>query len=81
VLKITTFSEVEKLRAAKMIVAFKTVHQPESVDATVQALFIKNNESAIEVQHKAVWGEKAKVNHWSGMTLRERAALLKEPFE
>jgi hypothetical protein len=81
VLKITTFSEVEKLRAAKMIVTFTTVHQPESVDATVQALFIKNNESTIEAQRKAVWGEKAKVSHWSGMSLRKRAALLKEPFE
>ena len=57
VLKITTFSEVEKLRAAKMIVAFKKVHQPESVDATVQVLFIKNNESAIEARRKTVWGE------------------------
>ena len=81
VLRITTFSEVEKLRAAKMIVAFKTAHQPESVDATVQALFIKNNESAIEAQRKAVWGEKTRVSHWSGMSLRERAGFLKEPFE
>ena len=80
VLKITTFSEVEKLRAAKMIVAFKKVHQPESVDAAVQTLFIKNNESAIEARRKAVWGENAKVRHWSGKSVKERAALLGEPF-
>jgi len=80
-LKIATFSEVEKLRAAKMIVAFKSGRQPASVDTTVQALFIKNNEVRIEAERKAVWGPKAKVSHWSGMSLRERAALLKEPFE
>jgi hypothetical protein len=81
VLKIATFSEVEKLRAARMIVAFKKVHQPESVDTTAQVQFIKNNDSTIEARRKAVWGENAKVRHWSGKSVKERAALLGEPFE
>lgn len=81
VLKITTFSEIEKLRAAKMIVAFKAAHPSGSDDATVQALFIKNNESAIEAQRKAVWGGNVEVRHWSGKSVKDRAALLKEPFE
>jgi hypothetical protein len=81
VLKIATFSEVEKLRAARMIVAFKTAHPSASVDATVPALFIKNNADTIEMQRKTIWGAKAKVSHWSGLSLKERVALLKEPLE
>ncbi len=81
VLKIATFSEVEKLRAARKIVAFKTGHPSASVDATVPALFIKNNAIRIEAERKTVWGEKAKVSHWSGLSVKERAARLKEPFE
>jgi hypothetical protein len=81
VLKIATFSEVEKLRAARMIVAFKTVHPSASIDSTVHALFIKNNAVRIEAERKTVWGAKAKVSHWSGLRLKKRVALLKEPFE
>jgi len=81
VLKIATFSEVERLRAAGMIVAFKDAHPSATVDATVPALFIKNNKVRIEAERKTVWGLKAKVSHWSGLKLKDRVALLKEPFE
>jgi hypothetical protein len=81
VLKIATFSEVEKLRAAKMIVAYKNAHPSGAIDATVPAQFIKNNEARIEMARKTVWGPEAKVSHWSGLSLKKRAVLLKEPFE
>jgi|HubBroStandDraft_1064217.scaffolds.fasta_scaffold70302_2 hypothetical protein len=81
VLKIGAFSEVEKLRAARMIVAFKATHPSASVDATVHDLFIKNNAARIEAKRKTVWGARAKVSHWSGLSLKDRVALLKEPFE
>jgi hypothetical protein len=81
VTKIAAFSEVEKLRAARMIVAFKTAHPSASVDATVPAMFIKNNADTIEMQRNTVWGAKAKVSHWSGLSLKERVTLVKEPFE
>jgi hypothetical protein len=81
VLKIATFSEVEKLRAARMIVTFKNAHPSASIDATVHALFIKNNAVRIEAERKAVWGAKVNVSHWSGLNLKQRTALLKEPFE
>lgn len=81
IVKIAAFSEVEKLRAAKMIVAFKSAHSAAVVDSTVPESFIKNNATSIETERKSLWGVKAKVSHWSGKSLKERVALLKEPFE
>jgi hypothetical protein len=79
--KIVTFSEVEKLRAANRIVAFKTANPAASVDSTIHAEFIKNNAAQIEAAQKASWPGAKKVSHWSGLDLRARAILLKEPFE
>ena len=81
VVKIAAFSEVEKLRAARMIVAFKTVHPTASVGTTVHALFIKNNAASIDAERKKLWGANTKLKHWSGLSLRERVAMLGEPFE
>ncbi len=81
IVKIAAFSEVEKLRAARMTVAYKTAHPTASVDTTVQALFIKNNAAQIDAQRNKLWGANAKVKHWSGLSLRDRAAMLGELFE
>lgn len=79
--KITAFSEAEKLRAAKMIVNFRKAHPSAHADATVQELFIKNNQATIEAERTVIWGAKTTVPHWSGLSLRERVELLKDPFE
>ncbi|MGH9726420.1 MAG: DUF5677 domain-containing protein, partial [Candidatus Acidiferrales bacterium] len=81
VVKIAAFSEVERLRAAKMIVAFKVAHPAATVDSTVHALFIKNNATRIETERKSLWGANARLKHWSGLSLKERVLLLKDPFE
>lgn len=80
--KMAAFSELEKLRAARMIVAFKTAHPAASVDTTVHALFINNNAAQIDAERKKLWGTNARLKHWSGLNnLRERVAMLREPFE
>jgi hypothetical protein len=79
--KIAAFSEVEKLRAARMIVAFKAAHPNAPFDATIHAQFIKNNADRIEAERENVWGAESKVSHWSGLNLRKRVALLGQPFE
>jgi hypothetical protein len=82
IVKIVAFSEIEKLRAARMIVAFKNAHPGATVDTTVHALFIKNNAGQIETEQKKLWGTNGKLKHWSGLNnLRERVAKLGEPFE
>jgi hypothetical protein len=80
IVKIAAFSDIEKLRAAKMIVAFKAAHPTATVDTTVVAPFIQNNAARIETERKRLWGT-AKVKHWSGLSLKKRVVMLKEPFE
>ena len=80
--KIAAFSEIEKLRAARMMVVFTNAHPAASVDTNVHALFIKNNAGQIETEQKKLWGTNGKLKHWSGLNnLRERVAKLGEPFE
>jgi len=77
--KIIAFSDVEKLRAARRIVEFRTANSQTS---PIHAEFIKNNAARIEAAQRAVWPTvKNKVAHWSGLDLRARAMRLKAPFD
>jgi hypothetical protein len=88
--KFSLFSEVEKLRAAEKIVAFKKKHPASKVDTTIVAAFIANNQVSIEAQRVTLWPEtkptkqqpKGKaLTHWSGMNLKERTVKLGHPFD
>jgi hypothetical protein len=79
--KILTFSDVEKLRAARKIVKFKAAHPAAAVDASIHASFISNDAIRIEAERAAVWPGVKKVSHWSGLDLSQRVALLKAPFD
>jgi hypothetical protein len=43
--------------------------------------FIKNNESRVAAEQAKLWPGVKKVEHWSGLNLKQRAALLKMPYE
>lgn len=79
--KIFTFTAVERLRAACKIVAFKAAYPDSDVNPAVYESFIAGQGAAIDAEQKAVWPDMKKVNHWSGMNLSQRTALLKAPFE
>ncbi|MGB6687493.1 MAG: DUF5677 domain-containing protein [Terracidiphilus sp.] len=88
--KFSMYSEVEKLRAAEKIVAFKATRPASKVDTTIVAAFIANNKVSIDAQRIALWPEtkptkqhpKGKpLTHWSGMNLKERTAKLGHPFD
>jgi hypothetical protein len=79
--KIGTFSEVEMLRAAEQVVKFKAANPAAAVNSSVHAEFIKNNAARIKAAQTTVWPGATKIRHWSELALRERARLLKEPFE
>lgn len=88
--KFFVFSEVEKLRAAEKIVAFKAKHPASKVDTTIVAAFIANNKASIDAKRVTLWPEtratkqhpKGKsLTHWSGMTLKERTVKLGHPFD
>jgi len=80
--KFSVFSEVEKLRAAKKTVAFKTAHPGSSVDTTILSTFIAKNEATIEAQRSKLWPGVNPLKHWSGMNdLKARTAKLGHPFD
>jgi hypothetical protein len=88
--KFAVFAEVEKLRAAEKIVAYKSSHPGSKQDTTIVSSFIANCKTGIEAQRATLWpdaapakvGSKGKpLSHWSGKNLRERTQLLGEPFE
>lgn len=88
--KFAAFAEVEKLRAAEKIVAFKTKHPASKVDTAIVSSFIANEKASIDAQRVALWPEtksskqhsKGKpLTHWSGMNLKERTAKLGHPFD
>lgn len=79
--KIITFSDVEKLRAARKITAFKTKNPNAAVDVAAHDSFIKIYEPRINVQRQRLWPSLKRLDHWSGLNLRERVERLKAPFD
>ena len=79
--KILTFSDVEKLRAARKIVKYKAANPAAAVDASIHDAFITSEGARIETDRKAVWPGLKIVKHWSGLDLSQRVALLKAPFD
>ncbi|HLI63150.1 MAG TPA: DUF5677 domain-containing protein [Terriglobales bacterium] len=88
--RFTLFAEVEKLRAAEKIVAYKAKHPTSKIDTTIVGAFIASNKTSIEAKRATLWPEtlpskghpKGKpLTHWSGMNLRERTAKLGHPFD
>ena len=79
--KLVAFSDVEKLRAARKIVKFKAANPADAVDATIHDAFITNNAQRIEAERNAVWLGAKKVEHWSGLKLSQRVALLEALFD
>ena len=77
--KIVTFSDVEKLRAARKIVKYKAANPSAALDATVHDTFITNNARRIDAERAAVWPGMKKVEHWSARNLADRVAPEKLP--
>jgi hypothetical protein len=78
--KIRTFTELEKLRAAKKIVKFKKAHPDAKVLIETYEEFIAKNEESILHERDAMWPGPGKITHWSRMNLAESTELLGKPF-
>jgi hypothetical protein len=78
--KIHAFSQVEKLRAAKKIEDFKDTNPNSRVDATIYKAFITNNRARIDAEQATAWPGARKVEHWSGLNLRDRVTRLGSQF-
>jgi hypothetical protein len=82
VTKMLTFSDVEKLRSARRIAAFKTTHPSAQVEAAIYEEYIANNGARIDAERAALWPgvKNSDLRHWAGLNLPKRVELLKAPF-
>lgn len=79
--KMILFADVEKLRCARKLVAFKNSNPNVGLDSTPYSTFISKEEARIDVARNTMWPNLRKVDHWSGKNLAERVALIGSPFD
>jgi hypothetical protein len=82
--KMIAFCDVEKLRAARKIVAFQTANPNASVTAAIYQSFIASEEQRIKADRARLWPTLTKardLKHWSGLDLAARVDLLRAPFD
>jgi Family of unknown function (DUF5677) len=81
--KIHLYTELEKLRSAKKITAFKTAHPDAKVASPeIYEDFIRNNEQRLIQERDQLWpGASTRVEHWSRLSIADRAKKLGKPFD
>jgi hypothetical protein len=83
--KMIIYTEVEKLRCARKIVAYKAANPGITLDDTVYHEFITKQGAGIDAKHLTLWpsktpGQAQKIDHWSGLDLRSRALKIGDLF-
>ena len=78
---VTHHAEVEKLRLANKIIAFKNANPGVTTDTTLYRQYIDHESPRITAVQSSLWPGVKRVTHWSGMNLSERCAFLKAPFD
>lgn len=78
---VTHHAEVEKLRLANKIIAFKNANPGVTTDTTLYQQYIDHERRRITAMQSSLWPGVKRVTHWSGMNLSERCAFLKAPFD
>lgn len=79
--KVGAFTEIEKLRAAKKIVAYKAAHPEAKTNAKAQQDFITIDESRVLAEQARLWSGVKKLDHWTGLNLKQRVMQLKGEYE
>lgn len=82
-LKMMVFHDVEKLRCAQKIIAFKETHPDADVDVTIYETFILENKTRIDLLRKTAWSQITVTDklHWSGIRMAERISQLGPPMD
>jgi Family of unknown function (DUF5677) len=80
-LKMIVAAQAERLRCAGKAIEFKKSHPDANLDIAPQLAFVAKDAAEIERKKGILWPKAKRIEHWSGRNLKERVALLKEPFE
>jgi hypothetical protein len=79
--KMIGFEKSEKLRVAQKIAAFASKSNTPVPNLATYQTFIGNEEANVLALRQQLWGSQKPQDHWSMMKVRDRAELLKAPFE
>jgi hypothetical protein len=79
--KMTAAIDIEKLRAAKKVVAFKSVNPSAPIDDSVFRQFITIEEALINAKQSTLWPGRRRVDYWSLKNMAERSRFVGAPFE
>lgn len=80
-LKMTAHADLEKLRLANRIIAFKSANSGVQTDPTVYQKYVNENSTRVTALQRSLWPKDKSPRHWSGMDLSARCATLKAPFD
>jgi hypothetical protein len=78
---VTHYADVEKLRLANKIMAFKNANPDVTTNTTIYQQYVARESARITAIQESLWPGVNRVKHWSGMNLAERCSFLKIPFD
>ena len=83
VTKMVTFTDVEKIRSARRIVAFKEKNPSAQVAEQIYKEYIAVNGDRIDAERADCWPgvKNTDLRHWAHLSLPQRVELLKGPLE
>ena len=70
--KVRLFADLEKLKSAHKILAFKNSHADTAINTTAYEQFIAKNERRLAQEKQQMWPSGKRLPHWSGMNMEER---------
>jgi len=79
--KMLAYSDLQKLRTANKIIAFKKKNPTSDIDTTAYDIFVAQNSAKVTGFLKSMWGGAKNPRHWSGLNLEERSAKLGPPYD
>jgi uncharacterized protein DUF5677 len=79
--KIHLFTDLEKFRSARKIIAFKNSHPDEKVDTQAYEQFIATKGQRLTLEKKQMWPAGERLAHWSLMNMEQRTKFLGGAFD
>ena len=79
--KMVAFVDVERLRVARKVIAFKKKNPAAEVETAREDIFVARSAQAILSMRNSLWPGKNNPEHWSGLRLPDRVSKLGQPFD
>jgi Family of unknown function (DUF5677) len=80
-IKMMAFHDVERLRSARKVVAFKKAHPDADIDLDIYEKFIRENEARIDALRKSCWSKPEDKHHWTGVRIADRVMHVGAPMD